>query len=82
MTRAIVFPNAGSSVAAGLGSLSALGSGKCFLQLGGNGWLGFGSCSGSGADAFQTPDDHIPPAQSRGVWELSRAMLIFPDPEN
>ncbi len=41
------------------------------------GWL----CSGSGQDALQTLDDCFPPSQSSGVWEVDRAMVISPDPE-
>ncbi len=40
-----------------------------------------GLCSGSRIDNLQTPDDRFPPAQSSGVWEVDKAVVVCPDPE-
>ncbi len=37
--------------------------------------------SGSGPDTLQTPEDPFPPAQSCSVWEVHRAIVIGPNPE-
>ncbi len=63
------------------------------IWLGGNrtagrrAWLGnsqrawWRADSGSGPDTLQTPEDPFPPVQSCGVWEVHRAIVIAPFPE-